>query len=109
MCRDGSVVYANNGTQSKNLRSYKDGNLKLRMDGLLYHKADGIAILGYVRNSWAIFSVLQALFIKEHNIICSMLKPSNLTLLFLKVLFGYCKSHLETFIYFTIHVNYGIG
>ncbi|GLJ28199.1 hypothetical protein SUGI_0553900 [Cryptomeria japonica] len=42
---DGSAVYGNNSKQSEKLRRYKDG-----------------------------LSVLQALFIKEHNAICDMLK-----------------------------------
>lgn len=56
------------------MRTYKDGKLKISDDGLLLHDEDGVAISGDVRNSWAGVSVLQALFIKEHNAVCDTLK-----------------------------------
>jgi alpha-dioxygenase len=43
-------------------------------DGLLLHEENGIALSGDVRNSWAGVSILQALFVKEHNAICDALK-----------------------------------
>ncbi|GLJ28195.1 hypothetical protein SUGI_0553790 [Cryptomeria japonica] len=74
---DGSEVYGNNFEQSKQLRTFNDGKLNLGKDGLLLHSDDGIPISGDVRNSWAGLSVLQALFIKEHNDICDMLKDNH--------------------------------
>ncbi|GLJ28186.1 hypothetical protein SUGI_0553680 [Cryptomeria japonica] len=71
---DGSAVYGSNTETSTKLRTFKDGKLKLGEDGLLLHTSEGIAISGEVRNSWAGLSVLQALFIKEHNSICDLLK-----------------------------------
>lgn len=71
---DGSVVYGNNASESKKVRTFKDGKLKLGDDGLLLHDNDGIALSGDVRNSWAGVSVMQALFIQEHNSVCDMLK-----------------------------------
>ncbi|MCD7446662.1 Alpha-dioxygenase 2 [Datura stramonium] len=38
------------------------------------HDDNGIPISGDVRNHWAGYSLLQALFVKEHNAICDMLK-----------------------------------
>lgn len=71
---DGSAVYGNDINQSRKVRTFKDGKLKLGEDGLLLHESDGIAVTGDVRNSWAGLSILQALFIKEHNAVCDMLK-----------------------------------
>lgn len=71
---DGSAVYGSDINQSRKVRTFKDGKLKLGEDGLLLHQRDGISVSGDVRNSWAGLTVLQALFIKEHNSVCDMLK-----------------------------------
>lgn len=56
------------------VRTFRDGKLKIAEDGLLEHDNDGIPISGDVRNSWAGFTLLQALFVKEHNAVCDMLQ-----------------------------------
>ncbi|KAL5698865.1 Alpha-dioxygenase PIOX [Ranunculus cassubicifolius] len=61
---DGSVLYGSNNAQLAKVRTYKDGKLKIASDGLLLHDADGVAISGDVRNSWAGVSILQALSIE---------------------------------------------
>lgn len=61
----------------KRVRTFKDGKLKISGDGLLQHDEKGIPISGDVRNCWAGFSLLQALFAKEHNSVCDMLKVSS--------------------------------
>ncbi|XP_004147442.1 alpha-dioxygenase 1 [Cucumis sativus] len=71
---DGSVLYGSNEQMLNKVRTYEDGKLKIADDGLLPHDKDGIAISGDVRNSWAGVSTLQALFIKEHNAVCDVLK-----------------------------------
>ncbi|XP_058088589.1 alpha-dioxygenase 2-like isoform X2 [Magnolia sinica] len=71
---DGSVIYGNNADGMGRVRSFKDGKLKISGNGLLQHDEKGVPISGDVRNCWAGFSVLQALFIKEHNAVCDMLK-----------------------------------
>ncbi|XP_062117971.1 alpha-dioxygenase 2 [Humulus lupulus] len=71
---DGSVVYGNNNEGMTRVRSFKDGKLKISEDMLLDHDEKGIPISGDVRNCWAGFSLLQALFVKEHNLVCDMLK-----------------------------------
>ncbi|KAM0043600.1 putative hem peroxidase superfamily, hem peroxidase, animal-type [Helianthus debilis subsp. tardiflorus] len=71
---DGSVIYGNNEAGMGKVRAYTDGKLKIASDGLLEHDDKGIPISGDVRNCWAGFSLLQALFVKEHNAICDMLK-----------------------------------
>ncbi|KAJ8773021.1 hypothetical protein K2173_028198 [Erythroxylum novogranatense] len=71
---DGSVIYGNNEDGMTRVRTFKDGKLKIAEDGLLEHDEKGIPISGDVRNCWAGFSLLQALFVKEHNAVCDMLK-----------------------------------
>ncbi|KHN00174.1 hypothetical protein glysoja_028702 [Glycine soja] len=75
---DGSVIYGNNEKGMKRARTFKDGKLKISEDGLLEHDEKGIPISGDVRNCWAGFSLLQALFVKEHNALCDMLKTDTL-------------------------------
>ncbi|PIA62153.1 hypothetical protein AQUCO_00200273v1 [Aquilegia coerulea] len=71
---DGSAIYGSNNKTLSKVRTYKDGKLKISEDGLLPHDEDGAAVSGDVRNSWAGVSVLQALFVKEHNTVCDTLK-----------------------------------
>ncbi|XP_058186744.1 alpha-dioxygenase PIOX [Rhododendron vialii] len=71
---DGSAVYGSNAEKLKQVRTFKDGKLKISGDGLLLHDQDGIPVSGDVRNGWAGLSTLQALFVQEHNAICDMLK-----------------------------------
>ncbi|KAG5527309.1 hypothetical protein RHGRI_028265 [Rhododendron griersonianum] len=72
--QDGSAVYGSNAEKLKQVRTFKDGKLKISGDGLLLHDQDGIPVSGDVRNGWAGISTLQALFVLEHNAICDMLK-----------------------------------
>lgn len=60
----------------RRVRTFKDGKLKIVGNGLFEHDEKGIAILRDVRNCWAGFSLLQALFVREHNVMCDMLKVS---------------------------------
>ncbi|KAF7819952.1 alpha-dioxygenase 2 [Senna tora] len=71
---DGSVIYGNNEKGMRRVRTFKDGKLKISEDGLLEHDEKGIPISGDVRNCWSGFSLLQALFVKEHNAVCDMLQ-----------------------------------
>uniref|UniRef100_A0A2P2LZ32 Alpha-dioxygenase 2 n=1 Tax=Rhizophora mucronata TaxID=61149 RepID=A0A2P2LZ32_RHIMU len=77
---DGSVIYGNDGDGKRRVRTFNDGKLKIAGDGLLEHDEKGIPILGDVRNIWAGLSVLQALFVEEHNAVCDMLKVSDVFL-----------------------------
>ncbi|XAR68387.1 hypothetical protein NMG60_11003488 [Bertholletia excelsa] len=73
---DGSVIYGNNEDGMGRVRTFKDGKLKISAAGLLEHDEKGIPVSGDVRNCWAGFSLLQALFVKEHNTVCDMLKEN---------------------------------
>ncbi|XP_059670194.1 alpha-dioxygenase PIOX-like isoform X2 [Cornus florida] len=74
---DGSVIYGSNAERLKKVRTFKDGKLKINVDGLLLHDENGSAVSGDVRNSWAGVSTLQALFVKEHNAVCNALKKED--------------------------------
>ncbi|GMN46285.1 hypothetical protein TIFTF001_015477 [Ficus carica] len=74
---DGSVIYGNDHEGMRRVRTFKDGKLKISGDMLLEHDEKGIPISGDVRNCWAGFSLLQALFVKEHNAVCDMLKVNH--------------------------------
>ncbi|CAI0455630.1 unnamed protein product [Linum tenue] len=71
---DGSGIYGNDATRLQKVREFKDGKLKIAENGLLPHDEDGLAISGDIRNSWIGTSTLQALFAREHNAVCNMLK-----------------------------------
>ncbi|XP_058069774.1 alpha-dioxygenase PIOX-like [Magnolia sinica] len=73
---DGSAIYGNNAEKLSRVRTFKDGKLVISDDGLLPHDNNGILISGDVRNSWVGVSVLQALFVKEHNAVCDKLKDN---------------------------------
>ncbi|XP_052139008.1 alpha-dioxygenase PIOX [Oryza glaberrima] len=74
---DGSAVYGNNEERAEKLRTYVDGKLVIGDDGLLLHKENGVALSGDIRNSWAGVSILQALFVKEHNAVCDAIKEEH--------------------------------
>jgi len=82
------VIYGNNEKGMSRVRTFKEGKLKISEDGLLEHDEKGIPVSGDVRNSWAGYSLLQALFIKEHNAVCDMLKVSQ-------IIFFYCITWLH--------------
>ena len=86
MTRDGSVIYGNDKEGMRRVRTFIDGKLKISEDGLLQHNEKGIPISGDVRNCWAGFSLLQALFVKEHNAVCDMLKVSYFCFSFYSVI-----------------------
>nr|KAJ0220822.1 hypothetical protein LSAT_V11C200083450 [Lactuca sativa] len=67
-------LYGSNSKKMRQVRTFKDGKLKIEKDGLLQHNTDGLPIAGDVRNSWIGVSTLQALFILEHNAVCDALK-----------------------------------
>ncbi|KAJ0982649.1 hypothetical protein J5N97_010904 [Dioscorea zingiberensis] len=71
---DASAIYGSEAKKASKVRTFVDGKLKIGDNNLLQHIQDGIALSGDIRNSWAGVSVLQALFVKEHNAVCDALK-----------------------------------
>ncbi|CAK9161299.1 unnamed protein product [Ilex paraguariensis] len=74
---DGSAIYGSNAERLQKVRTFRDGKLKIGIDGLLLRDHDGYVISGDIRNSWAGLSTLQALFVHEHNAVCDALKVIN--------------------------------
>ncbi|XP_078438313.1 peroxidase superfamily protein [Wolffia australiana] len=74
---DGSVIYGTNKGVQGRVRTGVDGKLSIGEDGLLQRDEEGRALSGDIRNSWAGVSVLQALFVKEHNAVCDALKKEH--------------------------------
>ncbi|MFS7956212.1 putative hem peroxidase superfamily, hem peroxidase, animal-type [Helianthus anomalus] len=73
-CRDGSAIYGSNSSQLHEVRTYKEGKLKIAEEGLIQHDQEGLEKAGNIRNAWIGVSSLIALFILEHNAICDALK-----------------------------------
>ncbi|CAL1357966.1 unnamed protein product [Linum trigynum] len=71
---DASVIYGSDAESGQKVRELTDGKLKIGEDGLLQHDEEGLAISGDIRGTWIGTTTLQALFIKEHNAVCDMLK-----------------------------------
>lgn len=72
---DGSQVYGANVATASRLRTFQDGRLRIRDDGLSFvDEATGIDIAGVTDNWWIGLSMLHALFTREHNAICDRLK-----------------------------------
>lgn len=75
---DGSQIYGSDVATQAAVRSGEDG--KLRLDpktGNLPVAEDGVERTGFRRNWWVGLSMLHALFSREHNSICDMLKASH--------------------------------
>ncbi|MQM23899.1 hypothetical protein Taro_056969 [Colocasia esculenta] len=73
---DGSVIYGNNRDDEMRLRTESGGKLNIQDNNLLSCDNDGKLASGDVRNSWIGVSLLQALFVKEHNAVCDALKEA---------------------------------
>ena len=76
---DLSQIYGSTEERNRELRSGKDGKLKIK-NGMLPNetekKLDGVDLTGFSDNYWIGLSLLHTLFAKEHNAICDHLKGS---------------------------------
>ena len=72
---DASQIYGcDNATHTK-IRTFSDGKVKVQDDGRLpLDHETGIDLTGFTDNWWIGLSMLHALFAREHNSICDMLK-----------------------------------
>lgn len=75
---DGSQVYGTGSAKQNEMRTFKDGKIKVQEDGRLYGSAthEGIDLTGFEENYWAGVGILHTLFSREHNAICDALKKA---------------------------------
>ncbi|KAJ7260407.1 heme peroxidase-domain-containing protein, partial [Mycena haematopus] len=71
---DLSQVYGSDEARHATLRSFVDGKMKVAEDGLIPVGPDGLDIAGYNDNWWAGLSLMHNIWVKEHNLVCDMLK-----------------------------------
>src|SRR3954449_12161638 len=76
---DGSQIYGASQERQNQLRTFKDGKLKIEANGRLPEDPNeaGIDLTGFNENFWFGLSCLHTLFTKEHNAICDVLKKEN--------------------------------
>lgn len=75
---DGSQIYGSTEKRQRQIRSGRDGKLRIEDDGWLpieeSLKKPQIELTGFNDNWWVGLSLLHTLFTKEHNTICDRLK-----------------------------------
>jgi hypothetical protein len=76
---DGSQLYGATQEKQSQVRTFKDGKLKIRDDGRLFEDPNeaGVDLAGFNENWWFGLSCLHTLFTKEHNAICDVLRKEN--------------------------------
>ena len=76
---DGSQIYGTSKEQQDQIRSFKDGKLKIEANGRLPEDPNepGIDLAGFNENFWFGLSCLHTMFTKEHNAICDVLRREN--------------------------------
>ena len=74
---DASQVYGSGKEKQSEVRTFKDGKVKVQDDGRLpKSKVDGIDLTGFEENYWAGVGILHTLFAREHNAVCDALKKA---------------------------------
>ncbi|WP_404788541.1 peroxidase family protein [Altericista sp. CCNU0014] len=73
---DGSQIYGSTFEKVHELRTHKDGKIKIGEDGFLLEDPThpGIDFTGFNDNWWVGLSLLHTAFAKEHNYLCDELK-----------------------------------
>jgi Animal haem peroxidase len=72
---DASKIYGSGEERQKDIRTFKDGKIKIQDDGrLLPHKTlPGFDLTGMHENWWTGVALLHTMFTREHNAICDAL------------------------------------
>ncbi len=75
---DGSQIYGTGQEKQNQVRTFKDGKVKVQEDGRLAPSIEtaGIDLTGFEENYWAGVGLLHTLFAREHNAVCDALKKS---------------------------------
>jgi alpha-dioxygenase len=96
---DASFVYGQNEEQVKNTRSYKGGKLLVNENNpdTLPHRADGTDKTGDQSNSWIGVTVLQNIFLKEHNFCAEQIAKENPDLTDEEI-YGYCRNIISALV-----------
>lgn len=76
---DASFVYGQNAEQVKDGRSFKGGKMKVDPSNpdVLPSRPDGTDLIGDNSNSWVGVTVLQEIFVKEHNYVAQKVAGEN--------------------------------
>jgi hypothetical protein len=75
---DGSQIYGTGKDKQSEMRTFKDGKIKVQEDGRLYGSAkyEGIDQTGFEENYWAGVGILHTMFSREHNAVCDALRKA---------------------------------
>ncbi|MBU3687290.1 MAG: peroxidase [Mycobacterium sp.] len=75
---DASQIYGSGKDKQSEVRTFKDGKVKVQEDGRLPGSAhyEGIDLTGFEENYWAGVGLLHTLFAREHNAVCDALKKA---------------------------------
>ena len=75
---DGSQIYGTGQEKQNQVRTFKDGKVKVQENGRLAPSTEtaGIDLTGFEENYWAGVGLLHTLFAREHNSVCDALKKS---------------------------------
>ena len=76
---DGSQVYGTGKDKQSQVRTFKDGKVKVDENGRLPESmtVGGIDLTGFEENYWAGVGLLHTLFAREHNAVCDALKKAH--------------------------------
>jgi hypothetical protein len=75
---DGSQIYGSGNEKQSEVRTFKDGKVKVQENGRLPESVTtaGIDLTGFEENYWAGVGLLHTLFAREHNAVCDALKKA---------------------------------
>ncbi|KAF7290537.1 hypothetical protein MIND_01293600 [Mycena indigotica] len=75
---DLSMVYGEDEETHAKLRSFTNGKMKVEDDNLIpVDPVSGLDLTGFNDNWWAGLSLLTNIWVREHNLVCDMLKNNN--------------------------------
>jgi hypothetical protein len=75
---DGSQIYGSGKDKQSQVRTFKDGKVKVQDNGRLPESltTPGIDLTGFEENYWSGVGILHTLFAREHNAVCDALKKA---------------------------------